>query len=384
MWHPCSHHLVPEARLLEVAVAKPGIRCRTWLLERWLKIPLVLVGALVLQHRHTDRKNLNVHAWDAALGLRNGKVTTCLWIASWEQPEEKWEQPVQNRFNPGYTFQQKKIYLIWKSIWEQRARVPECCISVHTLSRGGSKAVAQGRSKLMNLESQRLWSLTGFWGLLWSIEWNVNFRGLEVSQFSITQWHLISSLKWDNPCISCTLTPGTTADPSRPAEVQVLDFKTSLFPLFWVLQRAEGALAAAKSGVSSHCVSNRTAHTWLPGKDKNRTFLGICHPLQILWQTSTQPLADLDPQRGGQIKASHIPCCVWHTGWGPSTACILGGTSKTCLSQPKICPSLGYGEATSAEMPGKEVGKWKGTQWAVGKEGGKNKQWIRSESSGTL
>lgn len=29
---------------------------------------------MVLQHHHTDRKNLYIQAWDAALGLRNGKV----------------------------------------------------------------------------------------------------------------------------------------------------------------------------------------------------------------------------------------------------------------------------------------------------------------------
>lgn len=152
----------------------------------------------------------------------------------------------------------------------------------------------------MNLESQRLWSLTGFWGLLWSIECNVNFRGPEVPQFSITQCHLISPFKRDNPCTSCTLTPVTTGASSRPAEVQVLSFRTSPFPLFLVLQRAEGALAAAKCGVCSHHVSPsraaRTPHTWMTGKDKNGIFLGVCHPLQILWQMSTRPLADLDPQ----------------------------------------------------------------------------------------
>lgn len=42
---------------------------------------------------------------------------------------------------------------------------------------------------------------------------------------------------------------------SRPVEVHVLDFKTSLFPLVLVLQRAEEALAAAKCSVCSHHVS---------------------------------------------------------------------------------------------------------------------------------
>lgn len=29
---------------------------------------------MVLQHHHTDRKNLYIHVWDAVLGLRNGKA----------------------------------------------------------------------------------------------------------------------------------------------------------------------------------------------------------------------------------------------------------------------------------------------------------------------
>lgn len=137
----------------------------------------------------------------------------------------------------------------------------------------------------MNLESQKLWSLTGFWGLLQSIVWNVNFRGPEVLLFSI----------------------------------------------------------------------------WLTGKDKNRTFLGICDPWQILWQMSTQPLADLDPQRWGQNKASHIPCCDTQSG-GPALPVFLGDHPKPALANPKSVPALGYGEATSAELPRKKVGKEKGIQ----------------------
>lgn len=28
----------------------------------------------MLQHHHTDKKDLHIQSWDAALGLRNGKV----------------------------------------------------------------------------------------------------------------------------------------------------------------------------------------------------------------------------------------------------------------------------------------------------------------------
>lgn len=279
-------------------------------------------------------------------------------IASWEQPEGKWEQPVQSLFNPSYAFQQKKNLFHLKSIKEQRAQVTECCISKHTLSRGGSRAVAQGRSKLMNLEGQRLWSLTGFWGLLWSTDWNVNFRGPDVPQFPITQRHLIGSLRWDNPCTSCTLTPGTTADPSRPAEIHVLSLKTSLFPQFLALQRAEGAVAAAKCSVCSQHVS--------PPSSQNTSHLtnregqeGTSLPGDL--SSITNPVADLHPQRWGQIKAPHIPCCDTQSG-GPALPVFLGDHPKPALDNPKSALALGYGKATSAELPRKKAGKEKGIQ----------------------
>lgn len=82
----------------------------------------------------------------------------------------------------------------------------------------------------------------------------------------------------------------------------------------------------------------------------------------------TNPVADehsascrLRPSglRWGQIKASHIPCCDTYR---PSTACIFGDHPKPALANPKSSPALGYGEATSAELPRKKVGKGKGVQ----------------------
>lgn len=108
----------------------------------------------------------------------------------------------------------------------------------------------------MNLQSQRLWSLTGFWGVLWAIEWKGNFRGPEVPQFSMTQWHLISSFRWDNPCTSCTLTP----DPSRPVEVHVLDFKTSLFPSVFGAPEGWGSSGCSQGWCQPPSSSQNTSH----------------------------------------------------------------------------------------------------------------------------
>lgn len=265
-------------------------------------------------------------------------------------------------------FSRKSLFDL-KSIKEQRAQVPECCISEHTLSRGGSRALAQGRPKLMNLESQRLWSLTGIWDLLWSIEWNLSFRGPDIPEFSITQWHLISSLRWDNPCTSCTLTPGTTADPARPAEAQVLNFKTSLFPLFLALQRAEGALAAAKGSVCSQHVSPsqaaRTPHTWLAGKDRR----GPSWRLVIHHKSCAL-------KGEGRSKLHTFPA-VTQSG-GPASPVFLGDHPKPALDNSKSAPALGYGEATSAELPREKVGKEKGIQCSGQrrrKEQAKNQIW---------
>lgn len=60
---------------------------------------------------------------------------------------------------------------------------------------------------------------------------------------------------------------------------------------------------------------------------------------------------------------------------GPALPVFLGDHPKPALANPKSAPALGYGEATSAELPRKKVGKGQEREYsAVAKEGGKNKQ----------
>lgn len=106
--------LISLPQKLEAAVAKPGIWCRAVLLERWLKIPLVLVGALVLQHHQTDRtcvSMLEMLCWDWEME----KWWNCLRIASWEEPEEKWNSQSKAYLTQAMLFSRKKIYLIWRA-----------------------------------------------------------------------------------------------------------------------------------------------------------------------------------------------------------------------------------------------------------------------------
>lgn len=133
-------------------------------------------------------------------------------------------------------------------------------------------------------------------------------------------------------------------------------FQNFSFSSVFVLQRAEGAPAAAKGSVCSHRVSPsqaaRTAHTWQgsTGRDLPGDLSSI-----------PNPVADLHPQRWGQIKAPHVPCCDTQPG-APALPLFLGGHPKPALDNPQSAPALGYGKATSAELPRKKVGKEKGIQ----------------------
>lgn len=197
----------------------------------------------------------------------------------------------------------------------------------------------------------------------------------------------------------------TSRDSSRPAEMQVTDFswepaleclRTSLLCLyFWCSNnwRTAEALASAKCSVCSCGVgiswAARIPHTWQTGRLQSWAELGghavtywhgraragkgnsSCGFL-VCWapvaDKSTQHLADSDPQALAiRADENFIRSLLCHTVSAfPLGARWLNIACIFWVGLPKICLSLGFlpscGEAPSAGLPGKKVGKGKGIQ----------------------
>lgn len=157
----------------------------------------------------------------------------------------------------------------------------------HTLSKAVSRTIAQGRAKPLHLESQWLWSVTQLAGFKYQLINMISGMRCEFSRPSslallyqmVTPKQPIQMEEFLQSLVSSILqlmedereralqdAPGTWADSSRPAEMQVIDFnqepaleclRTSLLCLyFWCPgnRRTAEALAAAKCSVWSRCV----------------------------------------------------------------------------------------------------------------------------------
>lgn len=138
--------------------------------------------------------------------------------------------------------------------------------------------------------------------------------------------------------------------------------QTSLFPLFLVLQRGEGALAQP-GAVCAHTTSaplEQPEH--LPPDWQGRTGRDLPGDLSSITNPVADKLSASCRLRPSKVRAdqSSTHSLLWH-----STACILGGAPKTCLRQPKICPSIGLwkGHICRAAQEESREGKGNTVQW---------------------